>query len=182
MANLPQIIGDIPVHSMRKFFVQVKELHSNIIKRKEITENLESLKNDFNTESSAQANQVLEMLCNLKYTKTLVLMNNYFTTIEIDLVNERIVFVRKDKNVTENFKLSDCIEETQDIINDYGNYSQEKWEYHRNFFEYYSIYASNLLFIRGVICEFVKETKFIENRLNIYKNIVWSEQLKQMQK
>lgn len=44
MANLPQIIGDIPVHSMRKFFVQVKELHSNIIKRKEITENLESPK------------------------------------------------------------------------------------------------------------------------------------------
>lgn len=120
------------------------------------------------------------MLCNLKYTKTLVLLNNYYTTVEIDLVNERIVFIQKDKNVTENFKLSVCIEETQDLINDYGNYSQEKWEYHRNFFEYYSIYASNLLFIRGVICEFVKETKFIENRLNIYKNIVWSEKLKQM--
>lgn len=176
MPNLPQIIGNVPIHCMRKFFHQIQRLQSCIDRRKEIVETLEFFRKNFRAESTAQVNEITEIICNLKYTKTLTLLNNYYTSVEVDLVKKRLSFVRKDKNSGETYKLVEYIDETKDIEKDYGDWANEKWEYHKNFFEFYSIYASNLLFMRGVICEFVKETDFIEKRVEQYKAEVWHEQ------
>lgn len=119
MPNLPQIIGNVPIHSMRKFFHQIQRLQSCIDRKKEIVETLEFFRKDFRAESTAQVNEITEIICNLKYTKTLTLLNNYYTSVEVDLVKKRLSFVRKDKNSGETYKLIEYIDETKDIEKDY---------------------------------------------------------------
>lgn len=106
---------------MRKFFHQIQRLQSCIDRRKEIVETLEFFRKDFRAESTAQVNEITEIICNLKYTKTLTLLNNYYTSVEVDLVKKRLSFVRKDKNSGETYKLVEYIDETKDIEKDYGD-------------------------------------------------------------